>query len=124
MIRLTLCKKINNIYIYLTGNQKRCVLIEEGSLILFFYNGDKKWLLRVEKEKKLHTHLGIIDVGATIGLKYGASIYTNKDNIFIEIMENTYLNYSELARKELERIEGNHRSKRILQDLTNLSSFS
>ena len=48
----------------------------------------------------------------------------DKDNIFIEIMENTYLNYSELARKELERIEGNHRSKKILQDLTNLSSFS
>lgn len=48
----------------------------------------------------------------------------DEDNIFIEIMENTYLNYSELARKELERIEGSHRSKRILEDLTNLSSFS
>ncbi|HSA75794.1 MAG TPA: polyprenyl synthetase family protein [Candidatus Nitrosocosmicus sp.] len=48
----------------------------------------------------------------------------DEDNIFIEIMENTYLNYSERARKELERIEGSHRSKRILEDLTNLSSFS
>ena len=48
----------------------------------------------------------------------------DEDNIFIEIMENTYLNYSELARKELERIEGSYRSKTILQDLTNLSSFS
>lgn len=48
----------------------------------------------------------------------------DEDNIFIEIMENTYLNYSELARKELERIEGNHRSKIILEDLTNLNSFS
>jgi octaprenyl-diphosphate synthase len=48
----------------------------------------------------------------------------DEDNIFIEIMENTYLNYSELARKELESIQGSHRSKRILEDLTNLSSFS
>lgn len=49
---------------------------------------------------------------------------SEQNNIFIDIMEDTYLNYSELARKELERIEGNNRSKRILQDLTNLSSFS
>lgn len=48
----------------------------------------------------------------------------DEDNIFIEIMENTYLNYSDLARKELERIEVSHRSKKILQELTNLSSFS
>lgn len=48
----------------------------------------------------------------------------DEDNIFIEIMENTYLNYSDLARKELESIEGSHRSKRILQELTNLSTFS
>lgn len=48
----------------------------------------------------------------------------DEDNIFIEIMENTYLNYSDLARKELESIEVSHRSKKILQELTNLSSFS
>jgi octaprenyl-diphosphate synthase len=47
-----------------------------------------------------------------------------EDNIFIEIMENTYLNYSHLARKELDGIESNHHSKKILQDLTNLGSFS
>jgi octaprenyl-diphosphate synthase len=48
----------------------------------------------------------------------------DEDNIFIEIMENTYLNYSQLAKKELECIGSNHRSKKILQDLTNLGSFS
>jgi len=55
------------------------VLITEGSLVLFYYNSDKKWLIRAEKEKKLHTHLGIIDVGATIGLEFGLSINTNKE---------------------------------------------
>jgi octaprenyl-diphosphate synthase len=48
----------------------------------------------------------------------------DEDNIFIEIMENTYLNYSHLAKKELDGIGSNHHSKRILQDLTNLGSFS
>ena len=48
----------------------------------------------------------------------------DEDNIFIEIMENTYLNYSHLAKKELDGIENNHHSKKILQDLTNLGSFS
>lgn len=55
------------------------MLITEGSLVLFYYNSDKKWLIRAEKEKKLHTHLGIIDVGATIGLEFGLSINTNKE---------------------------------------------
>jgi octaprenyl-diphosphate synthase len=48
----------------------------------------------------------------------------DENNIFIEIMENTYLNYSELARKELDSIDGGHKSKAILRDLTNLSLFS
>ncbi|VFJ12723.1 tRNA (adenine-N1)-methyltransferase [Candidatus Nitrosocosmicus franklandus] len=55
------------------------MLIEEGSLVLYYFNSDKKWLIRAEKEKKLHTHLGIIDVGASVGLEYGSSVYTNKD---------------------------------------------
>ena len=46
-----------------------------------------------------------------------------KDNKFVEIMENTYLNYSQLARKELESIN-NNQSKKILEDLTNLESLS
>ncbi|WP_415310316.1 polyprenyl synthetase family protein [Candidatus Nitrosocosmicus sp. FF01] len=48
----------------------------------------------------------------------------DEDNIFIEIMENTYQSYSDRARKELETIEVSHRSKTILRELTNLSSFS
>jgi len=66
------------------------VLIEEGSLVLYFYNSDKKWLIRVENEKKLHTHLGIVDVGASIGLEYGSSIYTNKDKRIYLLPPNIY----------------------------------
>jgi len=48
----------------------------------------------------------------------------DEDNIFIEIMENTYLNYSLRAKKELDKLQTDHRSKKILEDLTNLSSLS
>ena len=47
--------------------------------MLFFFNSEKKWLIKVEKDKKLHTHLGIIDVGSTIDLHFGSDIITNKD---------------------------------------------
>jgi tRNA (adenine57-N1/adenine58-N1)-methyltransferase len=55
------------------------VIINEGSFVLFFFNSEKKWLIKVEKDKKLHTHLGIIDVGSTIDLPFGSYVITNKD---------------------------------------------
>jgi tRNA (adenine57-N1/adenine58-N1)-methyltransferase catalytic subunit len=55
------------------------VIITEGSFVLFFFNSEKKWLIKVEKDKKLHTHLGIIDVGSTIDLQFGSFVITNKD---------------------------------------------
>ena len=33
----------------------------------------------MEEDKKLHTHLGIIDVGSTIDLPFGSYVITNKD---------------------------------------------
>ncbi len=47
--------------------------------MLFFFNSEKKWLIKVEKDKKLHTHLGIIDVGSTIDQPFGSYVVTNKD---------------------------------------------
>ena len=46
----------------------------------------------------------------------------DKDNKFVEVMENTYLNYSQLAREELESIN-NNKSKKILEELTHLESL-
>lgn len=48
----------------------------------------------------------------------------DQDNKFVEIMENTYINYSQLAKKELERIKSNSEAKGILEGLTNLGSIS
>jgi tRNA (adenine57-N1/adenine58-N1)-methyltransferase len=66
------------------------VKILEGSFILFFFNSEKKWLVKVEKDKKLHTHLGVIDVGLTIGLDYGTYIMTNKEKKIYLLPPNLY----------------------------------
>jgi octaprenyl-diphosphate synthase len=47
----------------------------------------------------------------------------DQDNRFVEIMENTYLTYSQLALKELDHINDN-KSKKILQELTNLETIT
>lgn len=58
--------------------------IDEGSYVLLFHTARKKWLTKVAKGKKMHTHLGIIDLDTVIGLKYGDLIKTAKDkNIYL-----------------------------------------
>ncbi len=47
----------------------------------------------------------------------------DQDNEFVEIMENTYLTYSQLALKELETIT-NNRARKILEELTNLETIT
>jgi tRNA (adenine57-N1/adenine58-N1)-methyltransferase len=46
----------------------------------------KKWLTKVAWDKKLHTHLGIIDVSATIGMEYGSAVRTTEGKL-IFLME-------------------------------------
>jgi tRNA (adenine57-N1/adenine58-N1)-methyltransferase catalytic subunit len=55
--------------------------IEEGSYVLLFHTNRKKWLTKVKLEKKVHTHLGVIDVSSIIGMEYGSTIRTTEDKI-------------------------------------------
>jgi tRNA (adenine57-N1/adenine58-N1)-methyltransferase catalytic subunit len=52
--------------------------IVEGSYVLFFYQSTKNWLTKIEKTKKLHTHIGVIDFDEILELEYGSSIITSK----------------------------------------------
>ncbi|MEO9321090.1 MAG: tRNA (adenine-N1)-methyltransferase [Nitrososphaera sp.] len=52
--------------------------IEEGSYVLLFHTARKKWLAKVTQDKRLHTHLGIIDISSTIGMEYGSAIQTTE----------------------------------------------
>jgi tRNA (adenine57-N1/adenine58-N1)-methyltransferase catalytic subunit len=62
--------------------------IEEGSYVLLFHMPRKKWLTKVTWDKKLHTHLGIIDVSTTIGMEYGSAVRTTEGKL-IFLMEPT-----------------------------------
>ncbi len=53
--------------------------IEAGDDVLFYYNGTKKWLVRVSDGGQLHTHIGVIDHRDAIGRRYGTRLVTNKD---------------------------------------------
>lgn len=52
--------------------------IVDGSYVLFFYQPTKNWLTKIEKTKKLHTHIGVLDFDEILGLEYGSSIITSK----------------------------------------------
>lgn len=52
--------------------------IHEGSYVLLFHTARKKWLVKVTRDKKFHTHLGIIDIAATIGKEYGSAVITTE----------------------------------------------
>jgi len=47
-----------------------------GDYVLLYHTMNKKWLIKLEEEKKMHTHLGIIDLSSLIGLEYGMTINT------------------------------------------------
>lgn len=53
-------------------------MIKEGDYVLLYYKERKGWLTLVTKDKKLHTHIGIIDINDLINKPYGISIETNK----------------------------------------------
>ena len=61
------------------------VKIEEGSYVLLFHTPRKKWLAKVTNDKKLHTHLGIIDISATIGIEYGSAVKTTEGKLIFLI---------------------------------------
>jgi tRNA (adenine57-N1/adenine58-N1)-methyltransferase catalytic subunit len=59
--------------------------IEKGSYVLLFHTPRKKWLTKAAWDKKLHTHLGIIDVSTTIGMEYGSAVRTTEGKLIFLI---------------------------------------
>ncbi|MDD1776453.1 MAG: tRNA (adenine-N1)-methyltransferase [Candidatus Methanomethylicus sp.] len=51
-------------------------VISDGDEVLLYVNEKKSWIVKVEKEKKFHTHRGIVDLGQAIGQPYGIELMT------------------------------------------------
>ena len=66
--------------------------ITDGAYVLLFYQASKNWLTKIEKSKKLHTHIGIIDFDQVLGLEYGSSIVTPKQKR-VYLMEPTIFDF-------------------------------
>jgi tRNA (adenine57-N1/adenine58-N1)-methyltransferase len=56
--------------------------IQEGDYVLISASKKKKWMVKVEKDKKFHTHKGVVDIGELIGLDFGSRIINEKDETF------------------------------------------
>jgi tRNA (adenine57-N1/adenine58-N1)-methyltransferase len=53
--------------------------------VLLFHTPRKKWLTKVTQDKKLHTHLGMIDISAAIGMEYGSAARTTEGKLIFLI---------------------------------------
>jgi len=59
-------------------------LIAEDTPVLVYRDRRRRWLVRPRDTPKLHTHLGILDVGALVGQEYGIRVTTTLgDELFI-----------------------------------------
>ncbi len=59
--------------------------IKEWDNVLLFLDKRRSYLVKVEKEKTLHTHKGFIQLGELIGKEYGARIRSSMDVEFIAL---------------------------------------
>ncbi|HEY7368013.1 MAG TPA: methyltransferase domain-containing protein, partial [Nitrosopumilaceae archaeon] len=62
--------------------------IKQNSYVLVFFNNSKKWLVKISKEKELHTHIGVIRHLDAIGKEYGSKLVTNKEK-YVYLLEPT-----------------------------------
>lgn len=52
-------------------------VIREGSYVLLYLDGKRKYLTKVERGRVLHTHKGYVEMESLIGLKYGSRVKSN-----------------------------------------------
>ena len=67
--------------------------IRANSDVLFYYNRTKKWLARVSRGGRLHTHVGVIPHDDAIGKDYGSRLVTNKDK-YVYLLRPTSYDYT------------------------------
>lgn len=77
-------------YLALSRNVKVRMKITEGSYVLLFHTPKKKWLIKAAYNKKMHTHLGVIDMSDVIGMEYGSVIKSTEGKIIYLIQPTTY----------------------------------
>lgn len=49
-------------------------VVNEGDIVLIVFDEKRRWLVKAEKDKELHTHKGAVNLNDIIGKPYGSSI--------------------------------------------------
>jgi tRNA (adenine57-N1/adenine58-N1)-methyltransferase len=57
-------------------------LIKDGDEILLYLDSKRTYMVKVEKDKKFHTHKGYIELGELIGKPYGVTILSSLNTSF------------------------------------------
>ncbi len=57
-------------------------VISEGDDVLIYLSGDKRWLITVKADKRIHTHAGYIECSSILGKRYGDAVKTNLGRTF------------------------------------------
>lgn len=55
----------------------KMTMIREGDYVLMALDNKRQWLVKTEKDKKLHTHKGVVDLNEIIGSEYGCCVTSN-----------------------------------------------
>lgn len=74
-------------------------VIREGSFVLLYLDGKRKYLVRAEKGHVLHTHKGYLSLDSVVGLKYGSKIKSNIGVEFVALQPTPWDFVLKIARK-------------------------
>lgn len=117
-----------NDYIKVIENKTASLFEASAKIGAILGNGDNQQIKALANYGKLlgiayQIHDDLIDYNNEERLFNILVKQNNENNKFVGDMENTYLNYSQMALKELNKISSN-KSKKILEELTNLESIT
>jgi tRNA (adenine57-N1/adenine58-N1)-methyltransferase len=73
--------------------------IIEGATVLLHYDERRQWLVRVEKDKKFHTHKGIVDLSRLIDKPFGSRIESSLNQAFYALRPTTFDHIMHSARR-------------------------
>jgi tRNA (adenine57-N1/adenine58-N1)-methyltransferase len=64
--------------------------INDGDKILLFWDQRRQWLLDVNNERQFHTHKGVVNLGDTVGKRYGDTVKSSLGLVFLILRPTTY----------------------------------
>jgi tRNA (adenine57-N1/adenine58-N1)-methyltransferase len=65
-------------------------LIQDGTLVLLYFDVKRQWLTRIETDKQFHTHKGYLALSNLVGRQFGSPIKSSLGYTFYALKPTTY----------------------------------